>query len=234
VENDWTSQALPPLRPTFVLRRPRCCWPPTALLHDAHHRLDAHAGGVARKRLEDFQLFWLEDAVPQNGRTATRYWRHHNDHALAVGRSSTLDLRTERLVRNGWVELHKGGAGARRGITHLRKIADYAAPHHVKIGCHGAGDLSPVTMAAAAHFGIATYNAAIQEHGNTRRRRIGSSPPLVGDRRLPAAGANAPGLGVDIDEDLAGQTPYERGLPSCHQAGGRYGRRLVTTRISAR
>ena len=50
------------------------------------------------------------------------------------------------------------------GLTHLRKIATLAELYHVRTGCHGASDLSPVTMAAALHFDLSVHNFGIQEH----------------------------------------------------------------------
>ena len=53
------------------------------------------------------------------------------------------------------------GAG---GITHLRRIADLAALYQIRTGCHGATDLSPVTMGAALHFDTWVPNFGIQEY----------------------------------------------------------------------
>ena len=50
------------------------------------------------------------------------------------------------------------------GITHLRRIADFAALHSVRTGFHGATDLSPVCMGAALHFDTWVPNFGIQEY----------------------------------------------------------------------
>ena len=50
------------------------------------------------------------------------------------------------------------------GITHLRRIAAFAELYKVRTGCHGATDLSPVTMAAALHFDLSVPNFGIQEY----------------------------------------------------------------------
>ena len=50
------------------------------------------------------------------------------------------------------------------GITHLRRIANLADLYHVRTGCHGATDLSPVCMAAALHFDISVPNFGVQEY----------------------------------------------------------------------
>jgi mannonate dehydratase len=210
VENDWSSQAYLRFVPTLFSAVRDAVGPQPALLHDAHHRLTPTQAGWLGKRLEDFQLFWLEDAVPAEWQDGYKILRHHTTTPLAVGEVFNTIFDCDRLVRNGWVDYIRAAPVHAGGITHLRKIADYAAPHHVKIGCHGAGDLSPVTMAAAAHFGIATYNAAIQEHGehSAATHRLFPHQWSVTDGYLHPG--DAPGLGVDIDEDLAGQLPYER------------------------
>src|SRR5204863_8322394 len=50
------------------------------------------------------------------------------------------------------------------GISHLRKVAALAELHHVRTGCHGATDLSPVCLAAALHFDLSVHNFGIQEY----------------------------------------------------------------------
>jgi mannonate dehydratase len=107
------------------------------------------------------------------------------------------------------------------GISHLRKIAALAELHHVRTGCHGATDLSPVAMAAALHFGLSVHNFGIQEH---------MPHTAATDRVFPHAYAfsegymhpgEAPGLGVEIDEALARAFPYERAyLPVARREDG--------------
>src|SRR5205823_3751360 len=95
------------------------------------------------------------------------------------------------------------------GITNLRKVAALAELYQVKTGCHGATDLSPVSMAAALHFDLSVHNFGIQEY-------MRHTPEI--DEVFPhgysfADGylhpGDAPGLGVDIDETLAERFPYE-------------------------
>ena len=78
------------------------------------------------------------------------------------------------------------------GITHLRKIAHLAELYHVRTGCHGATDLSPVCMAAALHFDLSVHNFGIQEYMRHSEET---------DRVFPhayrfAEGCHAPGRGA--------------------------------------
>ena len=86
------------------------------------------------------------------------------------------------------------------GITHVRRIADFAALYQVRTGFHGATDLSPVCMAAAVNFDLWVPNFGIQElmpHAEVTDEVFPHSYRfedgyLVMDE--------VPGLGVDIDE----------------------------------
>jgi len=96
------------------------------------------------------------------------------------------------------------------GISHLRKIANLADLYGIKTGCHGATDLSPVSMASALHFDLSITNFGIQEY----MRHTEETDAVFPHNYTFANGAlhpgNAPGLGVDIDEALAAKYPYKR------------------------
>ena len=94
------------------------------------------------------------------------------------------------------------------GITHLRRCADLAALYHIRMGCHGATDLSPVCMGAALHFNLWVPNFGVQEYMRHYGRDGRSVPPRLPLRRRPAEPGEAPGHGVDIDETLAARYPY--------------------------
>jgi mannonate dehydratase len=68
-------------------------------------------------------------------------------------------LISEQLIDYLRITVVRGG-----GITPLRKVAAFADLYHVQTGCHGATDLSPVTMGAALHFDISVCNFGIQEY----------------------------------------------------------------------
>ena len=93
-----------------------------------------------------------------------RIIRQHTTTPLAVGEvfNSIWDahiLIQEQLIDYLRMTVVHGG-----GLTHLKKIAALAEIYHVRTGCHGATDLSPVAMAAALHFDISVNNFGIQEY----------------------------------------------------------------------
>jgi mannonate dehydratase len=184
------------------------------LLHDVHHRLSPIEAARLGKALEPYRLWWLEDPTPAEDQEAFRLIRQHTVTPLAVGEvfNSIWDCRTlitERLI--DYVRTSVTHAG---GITHLRRIFDLADLYGVRTGSHGAGDLSPVSMAAALHLDLAVPNFGIQEymgHAGPWRDVFHASYRREGPLMHPG---DAPGIGVEIDEVAAARHPYEpRYLP---------------------
>ncbi len=194
------------------------------LLHDVHHRLTPIQAGSLGKRLEDFDLYWLEDAVPADLQESYRLVRQHTTTPLAVGEVFNSWYDCHQLIREQLIDFLRATVVHAGGITHLRKIAHFAEPFHVRTGCHGTASMSPVTMAAALHFGLATHNAAIQEHANHSAETHEVFPHAwhFADGWLHPG--DAPGLGVDIDDNLAAQYEYRRTyLPVSRHADGTVG-----------
>ena len=94
------------------------------------------------------------------------------------------------------------------GITHVRRIADFAALYQVRTGFHGATDLSPVCMGAALHFDTWVPNFGIQEymHHSQQTDEVFPHDYEFRDGRLFCG--ESPGHGVGIDEKLAARFPY--------------------------
>jgi mannonate dehydratase len=95
------------------------------------------------------------------------------------------------------------------GISHLRKVAALAELHHVRTGCHGATDLSPVAMAAALHFDLSVHNFGVQEYMRHTPETDAVFPHGYTFERGAMHPGEAAGLGVEIDEALAAAHPYD-------------------------
>ena len=191
------------------------------LLHDVHHRLTPIEAARLGKALEPFHLFWMEDPVPAELQEGFALIRSHTTTPIATGEVFNSLWDAQDLIRNQWIDYLRMTIVHAGGITHLKKAADFAALYQVRTGFHGATDLSPVTMAAALHFGLAIHNFGIQEHMPhtaltdevfPHHYRFDSGYMHPGD---------APGLGVDIDEALAARYPYQRAyLPIARKLDG--------------
>lgn len=180
------------------------------LLHDSHHRLTPIEAARLGKELEPFHLFWLEDTVTGEFQEGFRHIRQHTTTPLAIGEvfNSIYDcttLLTEQLIDYLRMTVSHGG-----GLTPLLKIAAMADVYHVRMGCHGATDMSPVCLAAALHFDTAIHNFGIQEHmrHNDLTNEVFPHDYYFEDGYLYVT--DKPGLGVDFNESLAAQYPYQR------------------------
>lgn len=178
------------------------------LLHDVHHRLTPIEAGRLGKALEPFSLFWMEDPTQAENQDNFRLIREHTTTPLAVGEIFNTIWDCKDLIQNQLIDYIRASVVGAGGITHLRRIADFAALYQVRTGCHGATDLSPVTMSAALHFGSWVPNFGIQEYmrHTPETDEVFSNNYWFEDGCLHIG--DKPGLGVDIDEDKAAKYPY--------------------------
>lgn len=180
------------------------------LLHDAHHRCTPIEAARLGKELEPYHLFWLEDAVPAEVPERFRVIRQHTTTPLAVGEVFNSIYDCYQLVQEQLVDYLRMTVVHAGGLTHMRKIAALAELYHVRTGSHGATDLSPVSLAAALHFDISVHNFGIQEYMPHTPETDAVFPHAYSFQDGTMYPGDAPGLGVDIDEELAARYPYER------------------------
>ena len=180
------------------------------LLHDVHHRLTPIEAARVGKSLEPYRLFWLEDAIPAENQEGFRLIRQHTVTPLAVGEvfNTVWDCKT--LIEEQLIDYIRTTVVHAGGITHLRRIADFAAMYHIRTGCHGATDLSPVCMGAALHFDSWVPNFGVQEYMRHTEQTDEVFPHAYSYAKGYMHPDEAPGHGVDIDEKLAAKFPYQR------------------------
>src|ERR1700683_2947884 len=180
------------------------------LLHDVHHRLTPIEAARLGKELEPYHLFWLEDPTPAELQESFRIIRQHTTTPLAVGEVFNSIYDCQQLIEEQLIDYIRTTVVHAGGISHLRKIANLAELYQVRTGSHGATDLSPVCMAAALHFDLSVHNFGIQEYMRHTPETDKVFPHSYSFKDGWMHPGDAPGLGVDIDESLAAQYPYER------------------------
>ncbi|HEU0094464.1 MAG TPA: D-mannonate dehydratase ManD [Vicinamibacteria bacterium] len=220
-ENVWSTEKYLEFVPSLFARLRQEYGPDVHLLHDVHHRLTPIEAGRLGRALEPYRLFWMEDPVPAELQEGFRLIRQHTTTPIAVGEVFNSIHDCQQLIQEQLIDYIRSTVVHAGGITHLRKIAHLADLFHVRTGCHGATDLSPVCLAAALHFDLSVHNFGIQEymrhHDETDRvfphhYRFADGFMHPGD---------APGLGVDIDEAAAARHPYQRAyLPVSRKEDG--------------
>jgi mannonate dehydratase len=179
------------------------------ILHDVHHRLTPIQAARLGKDVEPYHLFWLEDCTPAENQSAFELIRQHTTTPLAVGEVFNSLHDCQELIQKQLIDYIRAPITHAGGITNVRRIADFAAIFQVKTGFHGATDLSPVCMGAALHFDTWVPNFGIQEHmPHTSETELVFQHSYAFNEGFFTPG-EAPGHGVDIDEELAANYPYK-------------------------
>jgi mannonate dehydratase len=209
-ETLWNSDSYLAFVPSLFQRLRAEFGPGLPLLHDAHHRLSPIEAARLGRSLEPYHLFWLEDPVPAEQQQGYRVIRQHTTTPLAVGEVFNSIHDCAQLIQEQLIDFIRASVTHAGGLTHLRKIAQLAELHHVRTGCHGATDLSPVCMAAAAHFGLSIHNFGIQEYMPHSAETDAVFPHAYRMEDGMLHPGESPGLGVDLDEARASTHPYQR------------------------
>jgi mannonate dehydratase len=179
------------------------------LLHDAHHRLTPIEAAKLAKRLEPYDLFWLEDCTPAENQQGLRLVRQHATTPLAIGEVFNTVWDYQQLIAEQLIDYVRAAATHFGGITALRKAMDFAALYQIRSGFHGPTDVSPVGFAAQLHVGLAIHNFGIQEymeHSSATNSVFEASMTFREGYLHPG---ETPGIGVELDEEAARQFPYQ-------------------------
>jgi mannonate dehydratase len=122
---------------------------------------------------------------------------------------------------NRWIDfirikpLHVGG------LTEARKIMILAEPFNVRSAFHGAADIGPVAQAASLTLQSVIPNFGVQEWTRFPEPAYEVVSGICKMENGFAHPNEAPGLGVDIDEEKAARHPYQRAfMPLVRRADG--------------
>ena len=182
--------------------------PDIELLHDVHHRLTPTEAARLARDLEPYRLFWLEDATPAENQQSFEVIRRHSVTPLAVGEVFNSIWDAKHLIEAQLIDYIRTTIVHAGGITHVRRIADFAALYQVRTGFHGATDLSPVCMGAALHFDTWVPNFGIQEYMHHSQETLEVFPVDYSFRDGRLHCGETPGHGVTLNETLAARFPY--------------------------
>jgi mannonate dehydratase len=178
------------------------------LLHDVHHRLTPVEAARLARDLEPHRLFWLEDATPAENPDAFELIRRHSVTPLAVGEVFNSIWDCKHLIEKRLIDYIRTTIVHAGGITHVRRIADFASLHQVRTGFHGATDLSPVCMGAALHFDTWVPSFGIQEYMPHTAETLEVFPRDYQFHDGYLHCGESPGHGVQLDERAAARFPY--------------------------
>ena len=189
------------------------------LLHDIHERVAPSEAVQLCKDLEPYRPFFVEDPLPPEQNDHFRLIRQQCATPIAMGelfntQHEYVPLITNRLI--DFIRIHISQIG---GLSMARKVAALAEFFGVRTAWHGPGDVSPVGHAAGLALELASYNFGIHESGvfPERTREVFPGCPETKNGYLYAN--EAPGLGIDLDEELAAKFSYPDGPTFDHNWG---------------
>jgi mannonate dehydratase len=209
VENVWDTEAYLPHVPQLFAAVRREVGPAVRLLHDVHHRLTPNEAARLGKELEPYHLTWLEDPVAAELQSGFRHLRDHTTTPIATGEVFNSIWDAEQLLREQLIAYIRMSVVHAGGITHLRRVFDFAALYNVRSGSHGATDLSPVSLAAALHLDLSIPNFGLQEYMPHTPATDAVFPHEYWFEGGMLHLTDAPGLGIDIDVAAAAAYPYK-------------------------
>lgn len=177
------------------------------LMHDVHERLTLSEAMVMAKRLEKYRLFFLEDAVSPENVESLRQLRSHTITPISIGELFNNPQEWKHIVSSqliDYIRIHISQIG---GLSPALKLAHFCEQYGVKTAWHGPGDITPIGMMAQLHLDLATNNFGIQEFNgfSQAEKDVFPGSPEVRDGYMYAN--NAPGFGVDVNEEEAAKYP---------------------------
>ncbi len=177
------------------------------LLHDVHERLQPIDAVRFAKDVERFNLFFLEDALAPEDIAFFRHIRQQCATRIAMGELFNSPHEWQPLIEERLIDFARMHVSQMGGITPARAVALFANMYGVKTAWHGPGDTSPVGHAANLHLDVWSPNFGIQEWCRFPEHVYAMFPGLPEVRNGYMYPNNRPGLGIDLDEELAAQYP---------------------------
>lgn len=177
------------------------------VLHDIHERLAPVDALSLAVELQEFKLFFLEDALPIEHVEYFEKLRQHCTLPLAMGELFTNPQEWKSIIQNQWIDYIRVHLSDIGGLTPAKKLANFCEAYGVRTAWHGPNDLSPIGMAAQLHLDFSCSNFGIQEFAgfNEAEYEVFPGAPYVKDGY--AYLSETYGIGVDFDEEKAALYP---------------------------
>lgn len=193
------------------------------LLHDSHERLSINEALALAPIIDEYQLFFWEDPFrPENIENKLSLLKQHLKSPIAFGELLNTKWQATEILQKNLIDFIRTDIGHCGGITEAKRIATLASVFDVKTAWHGPPDMSPIGHSANTHLSYAVSNFGIQEWcpvNDTLTNEIITGLPEVKNGNVYVS--DKPGLGCDINIELAKKHPYKRGfLPIARKLDG--------------
>lgn len=174
---------------------------------DFHGRVHKPMARVLAKKLEQFDLMFIEEPVLCDNMEAFRDIAMHCAIPIATGERLFSRWQFKELLHSGYVDIIQPDLSHAGGVTEVKKIASMAEAYDIALAPHC--PLGPLALASCLQVDATCHNAVIQEqslsiHYNKSNDLLDymKNPELFtytdGFVDIP----EKPGLGVEVNENL--------------------------------
>ena len=179
------------------------------LLHDIHERLQPIDAVQFAKDVEQFKLFFLEDPLAPEDLEWFAHIRQQCATPIAMGELFNHPREWQPLIAGKLIDFLRMHISQMGGITPARNAAIHANMYGIRTAWHGPGDTSPVGHAANLHLDLWAPNFGVQEWCRFSDLVYEIFPGLPEVRNGYMYPNSQPGLGIDVNEDLAAKYPCQ-------------------------
>jgi galactonate dehydratase len=189
---------------------------------DVHTRLDLPDAVRLCRAAEEFQPFFMEDALRAENPHSYRRLREQTSVPLAAGEQFATKWEFREVIEDDLIDYARIDLCIVGGITEARKIAGWCETHHIKLATHN--PLGPVSTAACLQLNLACSNFGVQEQPRRPGTTLTDVVPVQVEWEdgylLPPT---RPGLGVELDRAAARNSPFRlTEMPHLHREDGSF------------
>jgi mannonate dehydratase len=190
----------------FMHLRDKLGWD-VKLLHDVHEHLSPVMAMELAKRLEPARMFFVEDILPPEQIDWFRRIREVTTTPMAMGELFTHPHEWRPLIAERLIDFIRCRVSQIGGITQAKKIAALCENFGVRTAWQEGGENDPVNQLAAYHVDLAIPSFGIQEENDFPELVFEMMPGAARIRGGYLYGSDGPGLGIDINEEMAAKHP---------------------------
>ncbi|MBQ5441387.1 MAG: galactonate dehydratase [Firmicutes bacterium] len=195
---------------------------------DFHGRVHKPMAKILAKKLEEFDLMFIEEPVLCENMDEFKEIRRAVNIPIATGERLFTKYDFKRLLQAGGVDIIQPDLSHAGGITEVKKIAAMAEAYDVALAPHC--PLGPIALAACLNVDATSYNAVIQEQSIGIHYNVGKE---VLDYALNKEDfkftdgyvdlPKIPGIGVEVNKELVieeNKNPHQWKNPVWHHKDG--------------
>ncbi len=184
--------------------------PNPEILFDVKAQMPPIQAIALAKDVEQYKPFFMEDLLTPEDNDYYRLLREQTCTPIAMGELYTNPQEVVPVIKDQLIDFLRLHVSAIGGLTPARKMAALGEAFNVRTAWHGSADVSPVGHAANLMLDMNVWNFGVQEASvylnthETLKEVFPGTPELRNGYMWPNG---RPGIGVDIDEELAARFP---------------------------